>query len=221
MNLGAEIDSDGGPETSIADLLKVGTERVHQTGDTLFMQGDPFEALIYIVSGHAKLVSITRTGEALWIGSAGTDQFIGETAFFSGSDHTYEATAETAMRIISISLSRLAEALRSDPKLNAIIAAGLAKKHIRLVHHHIEAATLSVRGRIHLELIRLAVENGLDPSQHVIRPVPVFSKLADQLGTSRETVSRAISALQKKGILKRVPGAIIIDRLGELKRSIS
>ncbi|MEM1036573.1 MAG: Crp/Fnr family transcriptional regulator [Pseudomonadota bacterium] len=221
MNLGAETDSGGGPETSIADLLKVGTDRVCQAGDTLFMQGDPFEALIYIVSGHAKLVSITQTGEALWIGSVGSGQFIGETAFFSGSDHTYEATAETVMKIISISSTRLVETLRRHPQLNAIIAAELAKQHNRLVQHHTEAATLSVRGRIHLELIRLSIENGLDPSQHIIRPVPVFSKLADQLGTSRETVSRAISALQKKGIIQRVPGAIIVKRLAELKSSIS
>ena len=164
-------------ETLLAELLGVGNERVCMAGEAIFRQGDSFKSLIYIVSGTAKLVSITETGEALWIGFAETGNFLGEAAFFSGSDHNYEASAETMMRIVSINTSRLNRVLQRNPKLNSIIARGLAKKYNRFVHQHIQVTTLSVRDRVYIELIRRAIPNGLDPSEHIIRPVPVFSRL--------------------------------------------
>jgi CRP/FNR family cyclic AMP-dependent transcriptional regulator len=49
--------------------------------------------------------------------------------------------------------------------------------------------------------------------------MPVFSELALSLQTTRESVSRAVSALEKRGIVKRVDGGLAIvapHRLEEL-----
>jgi CRP-like cAMP-binding protein len=58
-------------------------------------------------------------------------------------------------------------------------------------------STLSAPGRVHAELMRLA---GPD---HRIVPPPKVTALALNANTSRETASRAISALERRGVISR------------------
>lgn len=75
--------------------------------------------------------------------------------------------------------------------------------------------SLSAPGRVHAELLRLArLGDG-----RAITPPPVLSELADRLLTTRETVSRAVSALERRGLIRRTPETLVIvapERLEEL-----
>ena len=57
----------------------------------------------------------------------------------------------------------------------------------------------------------MALPIGIDPDRQVIRPNPIFIDMARKLNSSRETVSRTISELQKRGIIARQPGALVIE----------
>jgi CRP-like cAMP-binding protein len=78
-----------------------------------------------------------------------------------------------------------------------------------------DQTTLSASGRIHAELLRLAGEKG----GNIIDPAPMFSALALRVNSTRETVSRAVSALERRGIVRREGHALVIvapHRLQEL-----
>ena len=78
-----------------------------------------------------------------------------------------------------------------------------------------ERAAVSAVGRVYAELLRLArASPGL-----VIRPAPVLSELAVRVSTTRETASRAVSALERRGLIRRDPGSLTVvapQRLEEL-----
>lgn len=77
----------------------------------------------------------------------------------------------------------------------------------------VEASTLSANGRVHAELLRQAGD------AHAIRPAPVLAELAMVVQSTRETVSRAINALERAGIIRRTPEELTIvapHRLEEL-----
>lgn len=77
----------------------------------------------------------------------------------------------------------------------------------------VEASTLSANGRVHAELLRQA------GAAHAIRPAPVLAELALVIQSTRETVSRAINALERAGIIRRTPEELTIvapHRLEEL-----
>jgi CRP/FNR family transcriptional regulator, cyclic AMP receptor protein len=78
-----------------------------------------------------------------------------------------------------------------------------------------ERTILSATGRVHAELLRLA---RLGDGQ-TLRPAPVLANLAIRVHSTRETVSRTISALERRGIIRRERDALIIiapRRLEEL-----
>jgi CRP-like cAMP-binding protein len=66
--------------------------------------------------------------------------------------------------------------------------------------------TLSAAGRVHAALLELA--KGTDG--HVIRNPPTISALAEQVQSTRETVSRTVNALERRGLIRREPGALVI-----------
>lgn len=79
----------------------------------------------------------------------------------------------------------------------------------------VERMTLSAPGRVYAELLRLArLGDGTS-----IRPAPVLTALAVRVQSTRETVSRAVTALERRGILRREDDALVIvaaQRLEEL-----
>ena len=212
--------TDARSSKSASLWLEIGQLRTYEEGETLYYQGDAFDTLTYILSGNAKLVCFTKNGDAFWLGHVQAGQFLGDAAFFSESAQVYEVTAASQMRVVTISQSQLQSALARHPELYVEIAKGLAQKFQSMAVQFTEAQALSVRGRICAELARLAVPKGVDPTEYVIRPVPMFTKLAAQLGTTRETISRTVSSLQQEGILHRAPGAIIIVQMNALKAAI-
>jgi CRP-like cAMP-binding protein len=78
-----------------------------------------------------------------------------------------------------------------------------------------ERAAVSAVGRVRSEILRLARTS----PDLVIRPAPILSELAVRVSTTRETASREVSALERRGIIRRDPGSLTVvapQRLEEL-----
>jgi CRP-like cAMP-binding protein len=95
------------------------------------------------------------------------------------------------------------------------IARGLTLRLTQTTRRMVEGATLSAPGRIHAELLRQAQAG----TAMTIQPMPMLSTFALHVQSTRETVSRTISALEKRGIIKRDGDALTVvapHRLEEL-----
>ena len=78
-----------------------------------------------------------------------------------------------------------------------------------------EQVALSAVGRVHAELLRQARQ----AQELTIRPAPVVADLAVQVATTRETASRAVNALDRRGIIRRGDDQLVVvapHRLEEL-----
>jgi len=65
---------------------------------------------------------------------------------------------------------------------------------------------LSAAGRVYAELLKVARQG----DGRSIRPPPVLAKLAVQANTTRESASRAVNDLIRRGLARREPGALIL-----------
>jgi len=194
------------------------TTRGFETGTVLALQDETVEKIGYVLSGRAKAVSFSENGEATWVGYFKTGDFFGHTALLSESAPPFEIIAETDVNVLFISAATMQKLLNEREGLGLEIAKDLARRLDHMTNRLIEAYTLSAKGRICAELSRLSRVVGIAPNTRIIRPNPVFVELAERVNSTRETVSRTVSDLQKKGVLEREPGAIIIknpDRLQE------
>jgi CRP-like cAMP-binding protein len=74
----------------------------------------------------------------------------------------------------------------------------------RLTERVIDLSTLGVQTRLHAELLRLAHAGGVQGDNTArIDPAPAHAVLASKISTNREQVTREISALTKRGLLRK------------------
>ena len=196
------------------------TTQRYDAGSVIALQGEKAEKIGYILSGRAKAVSFSENGEATWVGYFKANEFFGHTALLSENPPHFEIIAETDVEVLFVTASKMVALLDGHKTLSVDIAKDLARRLDHMTNRMIEAYTLSAKGRICAELSRLSRVIGKAPDTRIIRPNPVFVDLAERVNSTRETVSRTVSDLQKKGILAREPGAIIIKNPDRLRNSI-
>lgn len=195
--------------TTIAALARNGE---HERGALLWPLPDRDETTL-LTSGTAQEVAYGRDGSMLVLLSLARGDFYGDLVGTADGDAQVEATSRgSGAHFSQAAVLRLMESYSCvGLAINRHLAARLARLRRRMV----EATLLSVTGRIAAELLRRASVD----QDRTIRPTPVFAELAVAVQSTRETVSRTVSQLEKRGVLKRVEGGLQVvapHRLEEL-----
>ncbi len=207
-------------EELMAILQSRGRKKSFAAGAPVLYQGEDAQDIGLVISGKAKAVSYSEGGEETWLGRFCEGEFFGHISFLTQMPIGFEVTAETDMQALMIPAAAVNDMLGKDTDLGREFSKDLALRLSTMINRLIEALTLSAKGRVCAELMRLANPIGVDPDKLLVRPNPVFVELALRINSTRETVSRTVSELQKKGVLSREPGAILIHKPQALKASI-
>ena len=184
-------------------LALVIDERAHykqyQPREKLIASGETVRNAFLIVAGRAHEMALSLDGRQILVQEFGVGDLFGEAAILgehSASEeiiaiHLTEAGQFRAGDLVGLIENYSCVALA----FSKLITQKLRQTRRRLV----EGATLSASGRIHSELLRQARAS----ADNIITPAPVLSEFALLVQSTRETVSRTISQLEKRGIIKR------------------
>lgn len=199
-------------EALAATIAGLGRSSRHGGGAMLWPLPDRQETSL-LFDGTAREVAFGRDGAMLVLLPLGPGDLYGDLAGSDANDSQVEAiSAGAAAHFGSDAVVRLME---SYSCVGVAIARHLSARLALLRRRMVEATLLSVTGRIAAELLRRAGA----ANDHTIRPVPVFAELAITVQSTRETVSRTISQLERRGVLRRVDGGLQVvapHRLEEL-----
>jgi CRP-like cAMP-binding protein len=198
----------------------VAVSKTYRKGDVYCGQGELMNGVGLILSGRANAISYSVNGHETWISEYCEGQFMGLRSLLTNGDSNFEIRASRKLQVLTLSHDYMLKLMREYPGLCEAVAVDLAERLKRSDTNLVEGNTLSVSGRICAELLRRALPIGIDPDRHIIRPSPVFVELARRLNSTRETVSRTVSELQKKGILIREPGALVIANPERLREAV-
>jgi CRP/FNR family cyclic AMP-dependent transcriptional regulator len=187
----------------------------------IIIDSESEEQYVHLLAhGHARLIANSMDGRMVVIEDYPAGELLGLTGLFGWDGVPAQVCAVLPSRTGAFP----APAFVMLMSTHGAVALGVSRMLIRRLaaanRRLAENATLSAPGRIHAELMRRARAGQMaDGKTLAIRPMPVWSELALALQTTRETVSRAVSALEKRGILKREADALVIvapHRLEEL-----
>jgi CRP/FNR family transcriptional regulator, cyclic AMP receptor protein len=199
---------------ALADTIAaLGRSGVHERGAVLWPRGEAGAAGL-LTLGRAAELAYGRDGSVLVLHALAEGEFFGEVVGSGAQGETrVEALSDGgAMHFASSALIRLME---SYPLVALAMARHLSARIAAMRQRMLETALLSATGRIAAELLRRsrAADDG------VIRPLPVWSELAVIVQSTRETVSRTVSGLEKRGIVNRTGDGLAVvapHRLEEL-----
>ena len=169
-------------------------------------------------AGQVKIHQITASGTDRLIHILSPGDFLGETALLADTDSDHHAVATRASEVCSFPRAGIQELLLERP---AVAMQMLQTVSARLGRAEQRISTLGgqlVGERLAQQLLHLATEAG---SSRVRLPT-TKRDLASYLGTTPETLSRQLSALQGAGVIRLGPGrdVEILDAV-ELRRRAS
>ncbi len=201
-----------------ADILNpLGAVRGFSAGDLILFQGEAAKHIGLVISGHASARVNSERGDEVWVDQFGAGDFIGHISLLTQAPIDFEIRAESDVKVLFVPAQKFEDLLSSDKILSVALARDLAARLSVMTRRLVEAVTLSSPGRVCAELLRLSHPVGRDPDKLIVRPTPVFVDLALRINSTRETVSRTVSQLQKSGILSREPGALLIHKPAALQ----
>lgn len=199
---------------AISQLLKA---QNYQSNQHIITLGEHTREVFFIISGTVRITTFTSSGKEVSFRDMQAGQMFGELSAIDGQERSTNVVALTDSVVASVHADVFFKLLSDYPQVNKFVLQQLTGLIRKLGDRIVEFSALSVKSRIHAELLRLANKNKLNDNTAEIVPAPTHQDIANRISTHREAVSREVSELNKKGIIKRNEGKLHIENISKLK----
>lgn len=165
-------------------------------------QGDPLRDLYLVIDGAVSLEIYGADGQQAQLARHGPGEVFG--AYPEAAVHRATVTAIGTTQLLMLPTAVLRTLAADHAELGSGIAALLAGQLDLVLDRMAARIGLTATGRFYRALLQLADDEG------VIKPAPVIAALALSVHTSRETASRGLAAILRRGIVERLPDGLRI-----------
>jgi CRP-like cAMP-binding protein len=184
---------------SIASLL---IERRFPKHKTIVEEGALGDYMYIISEGCVKVTKLSGDGREKILELLDVGDFFGEMSLFDDAPRSASVKAMSDVRIMALARNDFLRLLGSSPGLALSVIQELTRR-LRQVDE--QASSLSFQ-RVKERTMGLLVRLAKEASSHEGRrktPVLTHQQIADMIGTSRETVTRAVKGLKDEGWLEQ------------------
>ena len=159
------------------------------------IRGDAARQFYLVLEGGVVAEIYGLDGQQAQLARHGPGEVFG--AYPAPSTHRADIRTNCDTTLLAIATTELAALAQDHAEIGAGVARLLARQLDLLLDRMASRIGLSAVGRFQKALLQLADHEG------VIKPAPVISALALSVNTTRETGSRALAALLRRGIVER------------------
>ncbi len=189
-----------------ASIGRRAVERRYPVRAVIIRQGDRIDATFLLIAGRVHALSFGADGQLVLVHEFLAGDFFGAVAQAEPLPADTDVQAVESSRTAMFLLRDFLVLIETYGCVGVAVSKMLMKQLRATAAKMVERVTLSATGRVYAELLRLAkLGNG-----RAIRPAPMLSALAMRVHSTRETVSRTINALVRRGIVRREGSALVI-----------
>jgi len=168
---------------------------------------DPGDSMYIILDGEVKVSTYSVDGREVVLALLGKGSFFGEMSLLDEQPRSANVSTMQDSKFANIRRPNLVQLLMEQPGIALKLLTELAAR-LRKTSRMLERiSSMDVPHRLYAYLVdhcrRFSQPNH---DNYYSTVLPTHQLLADQLSTSRETISRAISQLKKDGILVQCEG---------------
>lgn len=177
-------------------------------GHVLFTTGDPCRGLYVVVAGRVRIYRTSPEGREQVLHVEGAGRPVAELPLFDGGVYPASAVTLEPSRLTFLPRQDFEQLYRASPDVAHAIIRGLGRRLRHLVQVTETLAFRDVAARLAMLLAGYADRIG--------KPVPggaveltldrTQEELSLEIGTARESVSRAYRQLRKQGLVERLDG---------------
>ena len=165
-----------------------------------------------VATGRVLITTYEESGREVAFQVMGPGDCFGAVAILLGPDYdeSVEAVTMQPSLVAQLETESFLAMLREDPAFAMALLQNMAHAVRRFSQRIVELSTLTVRGRLHAALLRMAHRVGVQANQARLEPSPRHQVLANYIGTNREQVTRELSWLQRQGLAAKDGKALLL-----------
>jgi CRP/FNR family transcriptional regulator, anaerobic regulatory protein len=193
------------------ELHRLAARIVVPAGKIIFLENEPADSVFGLSKGTARLFKLMADGRRQIVSLALPGEFL---EMPTVDQHGYSAAAIGEVELCRFPRNPLLGRIRSSPKLMGVLVDFLTRQ-LNLAQDQL--VMLGKRSAEERVLLFLAAWRdriiALKPLQQYL-PLPMLREdIADLLGLTIETISRTLSGLEKKKVIRVVPKGVILTGL--------
>jgi CRP-like cAMP-binding protein len=201
----------GVPAETLHRLTSIGEAVSLRKRQVAYLPGDPGDAVYFIQSGRVKISRVTRDGKELTLGYRAPGELFGELCLFDGGPREEMAEVVEGAEILRVDRDALLDVLTATPQVGAAFARGLIER-CRDVERQMEFLMFKdVHAKLAELLLKLSGEFGVkDPRGTLVGLNITHQEMANLIGSTRETVSLALSLFKKRKLVQSDGRRVIV-----------
>jgi CRP-like cAMP-binding protein len=194
-------------------LRAIGRTRRYASGERLFLEREPGDAVLVLQSGRVKLSSITDGGREALLGIREPGELIGEMSAIDEVPRSATATAMEPVEVLALSSKAFTAYLERTPAVALVLVRVLNRRLRDADRKRTEFLAQDTVGRVCSRLVELADRFGQSGADGTHIDLAITQEdLAGWTGSSREAVIRALRTLRELGWIEtRRRGVTLID----------
>jgi CRP/FNR family cyclic AMP-dependent transcriptional regulator len=200
-------------EAELSRFAEVAREREYPRNSVILFEDDPGDALYIVSSGQVKVVLIGEDGREVILSVLGDGDFFGEMALIDDEPRSAHVIAMKDSRLLVLRREDFQAQLEAHPPVALKLLRVLVERLRRADEKIGGLVLLDVNGRVAQLLLDLAEESG---GPRITRRL-THHTIAQMIGSSRETVSRAMRELVERGYIQVNRREILITQMDGLR----
>lgn len=192
-------------------LLAAAQTRRADTGETIFIQGEPASSVYLVIDGWVKLYRMAPSGTEAVVSILTKGRSFGEAVALRETPYPVSAEAITDATLLRIDAAQLRQQMRDDPQL---AIAMLAATYVHL--QQLVAQVEQLKARSGVQRVAEFLANLATCKEGSCQVVLPYNKalIAGRLGMKPESLSRAFARLREHGVRMEASTAYIDDLRG-------
>ncbi len=197
---------------ALHSLNQVSHKSVLPAGAILFVEGQTPRGMFVLCSGKVNLSTTSREGKTLILKTAEAGEALGLSAAISGMGYASTAETVTPCQLNFVDRKHFLELMETHSEVGLRAAQSLSRDfHSAHRDIHDLVLTRSSSGKLARLLLSYSPTQGVAAQETRVYSSMTHEEMAQRIGSSRETVTRLLSNLRRKQLI-RLDGPTLIIR---------
>jgi len=180
------------PDELIRDLLAAGRRQVVPAAKQIYAEGDSCSAIAFVLSGEVRVYKIGQTGREITLYEIGPGEtcILNASCILSGQNYPANALTSAETDLLLVPADVFQRMVGAQEELRNFVFTLLSRRLSGVMELVEEVAFGRMDERLRDYLIEKSADDRLETTHQ---------KIANDLGTSREVVSRLLKDLERQG----------------------
>jgi len=191
--------------------------RLHPADRVIVLENDWGGAVYFVLDGWLKIRTYNSEGKEVTLNIIGSGEIFGEMAVLDEIPRSSDVITLTETKVCSMPSQDFLHLLNTEPQAGIQLSRLIAKR-LRQVNRRLCSRESNSLARIVDTLLFLAQGQGKKDGDSLIIPNLPHRELSSISGLARETVTRSLTKLEKKRLIRReLKNLVILDEQGLAK----